>query len=163
MRLLSIVPMLSLGLALAASPACADPVPCSCLQEMWVDYPGPFDLYFSLDHITSCNDEGEEGLWYGIASNSTLPQICERNECEEYEGQDQRSAMLLPGHGQELVGAKAWDMFRVGLESAIRKSPGLEFGPPLYLVIPQKSLPASLKATRDMTVMAIPINVHVKG
>src|SRR4029078_3210684 len=87
MRFLLILPMLSLGLALAASPACADPVPCSCLQEMWVDYPGPFDLYFSLDHITSCNDEGEEGLWYGIASNSTLPQICERNECEEYEGQ----------------------------------------------------------------------------
>jgi hypothetical protein len=130
---------------------------------MWVDYPGPYDLYFSLDHITSCDDEGEEGLWYGIASNSTLPQICGDNDCEEYEGPDQRAAMTFPGHGQELVGVKAWDVFRVGLESAVRKSPGLEFGQPSYLVIPRKSLPARLKATRDMIVMAIPINVHVKG
>ena len=163
MRVLSVFPLALLLFALPVKLACADPVPCSCLQEMWVDYPGPYDLYFSLDHITSCSDEGEEGLWYGIASNSTLPQICERNECEEYEGEEERSAMLLPGHGQELVGAKAWDVFRVGLESATPKSPGLEFGPPSYLVIPQKALPASLKATHDMIVMAIPINVHVKG
>src|SRR5262249_22164464 len=50
--------------------------PCSCLQELWVDYPGPYDLYFSLDHLDSCDGEGEEGLWYGIPSNSALPQIC---------------------------------------------------------------------------------------
>jgi hypothetical protein len=38
--------------------------------------------------------------------------------------------------------------------------PGLEFGTPLYFAIPRKSLPAKLKATRDMIVMAIPMNVH---
>jgi hypothetical protein len=150
-----------LMLALCFPTAKADPVPCTCLQELWVDYPGPYDLYFSLDHITSWDDEGEEGLWYGIPSNSTLPQICGNNDCEDYEGQ--RSAAILPGHGQELVGVKAWDVFRVGLESAARRMPGLEFGSPGYLVIPLKCLPTKLKATRDMIVMAIPINVHIKG
>jgi len=130
---------------------------------MWVDYPGPYDLYFSLDHITSCDDLGEEGLWYGIPSNSALPQICADNDCEEYEGEDQRAAMVFPGHGQELVGVKAWDVFRVGLESAARKNAGLEFGSPSYLVVARKGLPAKLKAIRDMIVMAIPINVHIKG
>ena len=76
---------------------------------------------------------------------------------------DRRSAAIFPGHGQELVGVKAWDVFRVGLESATRKTPGLEFGTPTYLVIPRKNLPAKLKATHDMIVMAIPLNVHVKG
>ena len=41
--------------------------------------------------------------------------------------------------------------------------PGLEFGSPTYHMIPRKNLPAKLKATRDMVVMAIPLNVHVKG
>jgi|tagenome__1003787_1003787.scaffolds.fasta_scaffold20974762_2 hypothetical protein len=140
-----------------------DNVPCSCLQELWVDYPGPYDLYFSLDHFTSCSDEGEESLWYGYASNSTLPQICEDNDCELYEGPQQRAAAIFPGHGQELVGVKAWDVFRVGLESAARKMPGLEFGSPTYHIIPRKNLPAKFKAARDMIVMAIPLNVHIKG
>jgi hypothetical protein len=140
----------------------AESVPCSCLQELWVDYPGPYDLYFSLNHITSC-DDGEEGLWYGAASNSSLPQICENSNCEEYEGPDGLAAAIFPGHGQELVGVKSWDVLRVGLESATRKMPGLEFGSPTYHVIPRKSLPAKLKASRDMIVMAIPLNVHVKN
>ena len=84
------------------------------------------------------------------------------NVCEEYDDQNGRSAALIPGHGQELVGIKAWDVFRVGLESATRKSPGLEFGTPSYYVIPRKHLPAKLKATRDMIVMAIPMNIHMK-
>jgi hypothetical protein len=163
MRSLPVISVALLMLALQLNLACADPVPCSCLQEKWVDYPGPYDLYFSLDHITSCDDVGEEGLWFGFASNSTLPQICGDNDCEEYEGPDQRTAGVLPGHGLELVGVKAWDVFRVGLESAMRTTPGLEFGAPSYLVIPRKSLPAKLKATHDMIVMAIPMNVHVKG
>jgi hypothetical protein len=164
MRLLSVISVALLMFASQTQLACAaDAVPCSCLQELWVDYPGPFDLYFSLDHFTSCNDEGEEGLWYGYASNSTLPQLCGYQQCEEYEGPDQRAAAIFPGHGQELVGIKAWDIFRVGLESATRKSPGLEFGPPTYHVVPRKNLPAKLKATRDIVVMAIPLNVHVKG
>src|SRR3954464_7698913 len=79
-----------------------DPVPCSCLQELWVDYPGPYDLYFSLDHMTSCSDECQEALSYGSASNSTLPQICEHDNCEEFEGPDQRAAGIFPRHGQEL-------------------------------------------------------------
>ena len=51
----------------------------------------------------------------------------------------------------------------MGLESAVRKSPGLEFGAPTYLIIPLKNLPAELKATHDIVVMAIPLNVHIKG
>ncbi len=141
----------------------ADPVPCSCLQELWADLPGPFDLYFSLNHITSCDDEGEEGMWYGAASVSALPQYCGYGNCEEYEAPDQRGASNFPGHGLELVGVKAWDVFRVGLESATRKMPGLEIGTPTYHVIPLKNLPATLKASRDMIVMAIPLNVHVKN
>jgi hypothetical protein len=164
MRLLSVASIVLLMFATQSKLACgADPVPCSCLQEMWVDYPGPNDLYFSLNHITSCDDEGEEGLWYGVASNAGLPQICDYCNCEEYEPPQGRMAAAFPGHGQELVGVKAWDVFRVGLESATRKSPGLEFGTPLYHVIPRKNLPAKLKATHDMVVMAIPINVHIKG
>jgi hypothetical protein len=164
MRWLSGVLVALLMFSLVPQIACAaDSVPCSCLQELWVDYPGPFDLYFSLNHYSSCGDEGEEGLWYGYASNSTLPQICEKDNCEEYEGPDQRAAAIFPGHGQEPVGVKAWDVFRVGLESASRKMPGLEFGSPTYHIIPRKNLPAKLKATRDMIVMAIPLNVHIKG
>ena len=68
MRLLSLISVALLMFASQSQLACAaDAVPCSCLQELWVDYPGPYDLYFSLDHYTSCNDEGEEGLWYGYA------------------------------------------------------------------------------------------------
>lgn len=164
MRLLSAILIALLMLASQAqSPHAADDVPCSCLQELWFDYPGPNDLYFSLNHITSCDDEGEEGLWYGVASNSSLPQICGYANCEEYEGPDNRSAAIFPGHGQELVGVKAWDVFRVGLESATRKMPGLEFGSPTFHLTPRKNLPAKLKATRDMVVMAIPLNVHIKG
>ena len=164
MRLLSLNLVAMLMLASQAQLArAADNVPCSCLQELWIDYPGTYDLYFSLNHVTSCDDEGEEGLWYGYASNSSLPQICEYSNCEEYEGQEGRALATFPGHGQELVGVKAWDVFRVGLESAVRKSPGLEFGTPLYHIIPRRNLPAKLKATRDMLVMAIPMNVHING
>ena len=74
-----------------------------------------------------------------------------------------RLPRYFPGHGQELVGVKAWDIFRLGLESATRKMPGLEFGSPTYHIVPRKNLPAKLKATRDMVVLAIPLNVHVKG
>jgi hypothetical protein len=163
MRLLFVISIALIMIATQSKLACGgDPVPCSCLQEMWVDYPGPYDLYFALNHITSCDDEGEEGLWYGFASNSDLPQICEYCNCEEYEPQG-RMAAAFPGHGQELVGVKAWNVFRVGLESATRKSPGLEFGTPLYHIIPRKNLPVKLKAKHDMLVMAIPINVHIKG
>jgi hypothetical protein len=80
-----------------------------------------------------------------------------------YQQSDRGTAAIFPGHGQELVGAKAWDVFRVGLESATRKMPGLEVGSPMYHVIPSKNLPAKLKAKRDMIVMAIPLNVHIKG
>jgi hypothetical protein len=163
MRLLTITVVTLLLFAAQSKLACADPVPCTCLQELWVDYPGPYDLYFSLDHMISCDDVGEEGIWYGSPSNSTLPQICADNDCEPYEGPEERASASIPGHGQELVGVKAWDVFRVGLESATRKMPGLEFGSPSYLIIPRKNLPAKLKAVHDMIVMAIPINVHIKG
>src|SRR5215218_1338591 len=126
MRFFSVFSIAMLMFVSHSQSACAaDAVPCSCLQELWVDYPGPYDLYFSLDHYTSCNDEGQEGLWYGYASNSTLPQLCDYQQCEEYEGAGRQAAGIFPGHGQELVGVKAWDVFRVGLESATRKMPGL--------------------------------------
>jgi hypothetical protein len=164
MRLLLAISVALLMFASQSQSACAaDALPCSCLQELWYDNPGPYDLYFSLDHYTTCNDEGEEGLWYGYASNSTLPQICGYQQCEEYEGSGRQAAATFPGHGQELVGVKAWDTYRVGLESATRKMPGLEFGTPAYHIISRKNLPAKLKAAHDMVVMAIPLNVHVKG
>jgi hypothetical protein len=144
--------------------ACAaDAVPCSCLQELWIDYPGPNDIYLSLDHFTSCNDEAQEGLWYGCPSYSTLPQLCSYQQCEEYQGSGRHVATIFPGHGQELVGVKAWEVFRVGLESATRQMPGLEFGSPTYHVLSRKNLPAELKAAHDMVLMAIPLNVHIKG
>jgi hypothetical protein len=139
-----------------------DDLPCSCLQELWVDNPGPYDLYIALNHVTSCNEQPQEVLWYGWPSNSTLPQQCGYTACEEYQEPNGPSVASFPGHGQELVGLKAWEVVRVGLESAIRKSPGLEFGTPSYHIIPGKSLPEKLKATRDMVVMAIPMSVHVK-
>ena len=152
MRLLTVISVALLMFASQAQLVCAaDDVPCSCLQELWIDYPGPYDLYFSLDHFTSCNDEGEESLWYGYASNSTLPQLCGDGQCEEYEGSGRHAAATFPGHGQELVGVKAWDVFRVGLESATRKVPGLDFGSPTYHVVPRKKLSARLKTTRDMS------------
>ncbi len=162
MRLLSLVSAVLMLLAWQ-TPSNATTPPCSCLQELWVDYPGPYDLYFSLNHYSNCYDTPDEGLWYGWPNNYTLPQSCADDECEEYEETPNRSAALFPGHGQNLVGTKAWEIFRTGLDSAVRKMPGLEFGPPAYHVIPQKSLPAKLNATQDMVVMAIPINVHVKG
>jgi hypothetical protein len=158
MRLRSMISLALLLFALKPELACgADAVPCSCLQEKWVDNPGPYDMYIAINHVTSCNDVGEEVLWYGWPSSATLPQNCGENVCEEYQVQGGRSAALIPGHGQELVGVKAWDVFRAGLESSARKSPGLEFGSPSYCVIPRKNLPAKLKATRDMIVMAIPV------
>jgi hypothetical protein len=69
MRSLPVMSVALLLLALQSKLACADPVPCSCLQEKWVDFPGPYDLYFSLDHITSCDDEGEKV--FGTASPRT--------------------------------------------------------------------------------------------
>lgn len=161
MRSLSVA-LLTIAALLPSPHLRADQVPCSCLQELWVDYPGPYDLYFSLNHITSCSDEGQEGLWYGAPTNFSFPQDCEENQCEEYQGPENRLAASFPGHGQELVGTKAWDVFRTGLESAARKMPGLEFGAPSYYVIPHKSLPVQLKATRDIVVMAIPVSVHIK-
>ncbi len=163
MRLLSLVSIVLLMLLAWQTPASATTPPCSCLQELWIDYPGPYDLYFSLDHYSNCYDTPDEGLWYGWPTNNVLPQSCGDDECEEFQGDRKRSAALFPGHGQDLVGTKAWEVFRTGLDSAARKMPGLEFGSPLYHVIPQKSLPAKLNATQDMVVMAIPISIHIKG
>jgi hypothetical protein len=143
--------------------ATADYPPCSCLQELWVDYPGPYDLYIALSKEFDCNETGEEDLWFGQPGNYDLPQICENNECEEYQGNDRRGAQALPGHGQILVGAKAWDVFRVGLESAARRKPGLEYGTPTYHKIPRRNLPANIVASGDMIVVAIPMVVHAKG
>ena len=54
MRLLSVISIALIMIATQSKLACGgDPVPCSC------HYPGPYDLYFSLNHITSCDDEGE--------------------------------------------------------------------------------------------------------
>src|SRR5690349_21227904 len=88
---------------LAAEPAVAATPPCSCLVELWVDYPGPYDLYIADVHQISCDDVPSEELWFG-APNSPIPQYCENNNCEPYEGDDERAAAIFPGHGQELVG-----------------------------------------------------------
>jgi hypothetical protein len=160
MRLLTVTSVALL--MIAAQPALAGGPPCSCIQELFADYPGPFDLYIALTHQISCDDEGEEELWFGNPSNSTRPQICESNSCEDYEEDGGRAASTFPGHGQQLVGVKAWDVFRVGIESAARKMPGLEYGTPTYHILPRKNLPTKLKATQDMIVMAIPMEIHIK-
>ena len=149
--------MLTVNSASAVSP------PCSCLQEIWVDYPGPDDLYIALTKQLDCSQVGEEELWFGQPTNSVLPQICDEDECEDYQGDDQRIAQTFPGHGQELVGVKAWEIYRVGLEAAVRKMPGLEYGAPTFHKIPQKNIPANVTAAGDMFVMAIPMIVHAKG
>jgi hypothetical protein len=149
-------------LLVASRTAFADGPPCSCLQELWVDYPGPNDLYITLDKITDCSDEPEEDLWYGTPYNSTLPQVCEDGNCQPYEGEGERFG-AVPGHGQTLVGIKAWEMFRVGIEAAMRRSPGLEFGEPSYHSIARNSLPPGVPGKADMLVMAIPMTVHAKG
>jgi hypothetical protein len=148
-------------LLLAAQSTFAATPPCSCLVELWVDYPGPYDLYIAEVHQISCDDEPWEELWYGLP-NSDIPQYCENGNCEPYEDGNQRAAAILPGHGQELVGVKAWDVFRVGFESATRKMPGLEFGSPEYHIIPRANLPESLKAKTDMTVMAVAMKISAK-
>lgn len=145
------------------SVATAEWPPCSCLQELLFEIPGPDDLYIALTKLDDCSEVGEEELWWGHPSNTSLPQVCENGNCEAYQGGDRRAALPLPGHGEELVGAKAWDVFRVGLESAARKMPGLEFGIPLYHKIPRNRLPASVVINGDMLVMAIPFTVHAKG
>jgi hypothetical protein len=119
-------------------------------------------LYIALVKQIDCSDEPEEGLWYGAPYNSTLPQICEDGDCQPYEGDDERVA-AAPGHGQSFVGIKAWDVFRVGIEAAVRKTPGLEYGVPAYHKIPRSSLPTSIASKGDLLVMAIPMTVHAKG
>ncbi len=143
MRLLTVTSVALL--MLAAQSAFAIGPPCSCIQELFADYPGPFDLYISLDHLTSCDDEGEENLWYGAPSNSTRPQVCADNDCEDYEEDGGREAATFPGHRQQLAGVKAWEVFRVGLESATRKTPGLEYGTQMYHNIPRKTCRQVLK------------------
>jgi hypothetical protein len=161
MRSLS-VSLITVLLFVASRAAVGDGPPCSCLQELWVDYPGPFDLYITLNKPISCSDEPEEGLWYGTPYNSTLPQICEDGDCQPYDDDDERVA-TVPGHGQSLVGVKAWEMFRVGIEAAVRKAPGLEFGEPSYHIISRNALPTSVAGKGDLLVMAIPMTVHAKG
>jgi hypothetical protein len=134
--------------------------PCSCLQELAYNFPGPNDLYLCLNKENDCSEEGEVEYWYGHPS-SPIPQDCENDECETIQSGG-RSTANVPGHGLDLVGGKAWDMFRAGLESAARTMPGLEFGMPTYHVIPRSSLPASVKAAGDLTVMAIPVVAHAK-
>lgn len=148
-------------LMLASRAVLADGPPCSCLQELLIDYPGPFDMYIALNKIDDCNED-EEALWYGTPYNNSLPQICEEGNCQPYEDDDERFA-TLPGHGQSLVGVKAWEMFRVGIEAAVRKSPGLEVGEPSYHSIARSSLPANVSGSGDLLVMAIPMTVHAKG
>jgi hypothetical protein len=161
MRLRSISLIMALLLVTSRAAFAAAP-PCACLQELWVNYPGPFDLYIALVKQIDCNDEPEEALWYGTPYYSTLPQICEDGDCQPYDDDDERVASV-PGHGQSLVGIKAWEMFRVGIEAAVRKAPGLEFGEPSYHNFSQTSLPTSIAIKGDLLVMAIPMTVHAKG
>jgi hypothetical protein len=140
----------------------ADGPPCSCLVDLWVDYPGPYDLYIADVHDFTCDDVAYEMMWYGRPS-CDIPQHCEDGNCEPYAGDGERAASVFPGHGQELVGVKAWEVFHVGLESATHKKPGSEFGSPEYHVISRAHLPPDLNAINDMVVMSIPIKISAKG
>ena len=153
----------SFVLLMLTSSATAVSPPCSCLQEVLIDLPGPNDLYIALTKFLDCGETGQEDLWFGEPTNSSLPQICDNDECEDYQGDDQRVAQTFPGHSQDLVGMKAWEIYRVGLEAAVRKMPGLEYGTPSFHKIPKKNIPASVASAGDMFVMAIPMVVHAKG
>src|SRR4051794_36624857 len=117
MRFLSFVSVALL--LLGAQRVLADTPPCSCLVDLWIDYPGPYNLYIADVHDFTCDDPPREMLWYGEPS-CDIPQICEDGACEPYVSDGERAGSILPGHGQELVGIKAWEVFRVGLESATR-------------------------------------------
>jgi hypothetical protein len=149
-------------LLLATQRVFADGPPCSCLVDRWVDYPGPYDLYVADVHDSSCDDVPYQMMWWG-KPGSDIPQSCEDGACEPYAGDGERAASVFPGHGQELVGVKAWEMFHVGLEAAVRKKPGSEFGSPEYHVISRANLPKDLNAKADITVMAIPMKISAPG
>jgi hypothetical protein len=131
--------------------------PCTCIQGLWADYPGPFDLYFALTKFESCEEVGEEELWYGLPSNSSRPQACD-GECEEYSGK-RATTEKFPGHGHALAGKEAWKTISMGLEAAKKKTPRLEYGEPEYHIIPHDKLPDGLEMTEAMPILAVPITL----
>jgi hypothetical protein len=128
--------------------------PIHCLQEKWMDYPGPFDMYISLTYYESCHGDAEEELWYGAASTG-LPQICNRCEQDEPYG---RAATAFPGHEWNLDLVNAWDVVGTGLESAGVNTASMK---PEFHKIPQ-DMTRSLGIGRDLYVMAVPIPVSGK-
>lgn len=137
-------------------------LPCACIQQLWVDYPGPYDLYFVLVYVENCEEPGEEDLWYGEPSNAERPQVCEENTCENFDVK-RTGVGGLPGHGHALTGADAWKTVQQGLQAAKKKTPKLEYGVPQYHKIPQEKLPEGLEMTEDLCILAVPITVHVAG
>jgi hypothetical protein len=128
--------------------------PIHCLQQKWINYPGPFDMYICLTFYEDCYETGVEELWYGAASTG-LPQICNRCEQEEPYG---RAATAFPGHEWNLGHHNAWDVVGTGLETAGINTASMN---PEFHKIPQDAT-RSLAIGRDLYVMAVPIEVSGK-
>ena len=65
--LMTVLLLLTSRAALAAAP------PCSCLQELWVDYPGPFDLYIALVKANRLQrrTRGRLVVWHALQFNAS--------------------------------------------------------------------------------------------
>jgi hypothetical protein len=146
-------------------------MPCSCLQELAIDWPGPIDLYLCHAHWTdSCEDPYEVDVWCGSSPSHPLPQVCNdangSGECESiFFYRSERGAFPeFPGHGCELDADSGWNMVNSGMKAAKEKSPTLVIATaPEYHVIPKDNVPKSLGATGDIVVIAADFTPHLAG
>jgi hypothetical protein len=137
---------------------CYQLLPCYCLQQLWMDYPGPFDLYICRLYSESCDEEPTDELWFGMPKNSLRPQVCldEEEQCES-EGYGERNKGI-EGHGSTLTDESAWGMARAALQAAKKKVHQLTWGQPEFHEIPRRKIPEGLEITSNVLVMAVPIN-----
>ncbi|MCI0332313.1 MAG: hypothetical protein L0228_03685 [Planctomycetes bacterium] len=133
--------------------------PCHCVQELWLDYPGPNDLYVCLTFISAPCQQGEEELWYGLPYGQ-LPQSCVLQACESYQG-GFVSEESLPGHGMHLSASGARDTVLRGLKNAKLTNPSLHWvEPPQYHRIPEEMIPSELEIDHEILVIALPITIN---
>ena len=144
---------------------CGDPICCAgpachCIQELWLDFAGPFDVYVCLTHIDNCSD-GVEEMWWGYPDEGTPPQQCTLANCEQYEG-GFRGEVGFPGHDLSLSGIEAWALIEKHLLLAKRKNPSLSWNESQLRChqIPNNRIPTALGIAGDIIVMAVPITVE---
>ena len=133
--------------------------PCCCLQQKWIDNPGPFDVYICLTYYgPTCTNPVEE-QWFGQPTNPNLPQICQNRTCESLE-EERKGESGMPGHGLDLTAQSAWEMIQPGLQAAGQK---LKAVTPEYHMIPSDKIPEKLGIKGDILVMAVPTKVTAKN